>query len=209
MKKHSLLLLVFLGVFRIDPAESIQIKDFVDAARCQIGRTLSYDPSYQAMDYPNGDVPGDRGVCTDVIVRALRDAYDYDLQKLVHEDMKDNFSEYPHIWGASRPDRNIDHRRVPNLQTFFERNGWSLPLTNQVSDFKAGDIVTCTVPPNLPHIMIVSDRLSRRKIPLVIHNVGSGTREENLLLEFELTGHYRINGTESLRPTAPGSRADN
>lgn len=196
MKKYTFLLLVFLFAFFINTAASIQIKDFVEAARSQIGKTRIYDPSYQVIDYPNGDVPIDRGVCTDVIIRALRDAYDYDLQRLVHEDMKHNFSEYPQIWGLTRPDRNIDHRRVPNLQTFFERNGWSLPLSKQLSGYKAGDIVTCIVPPHLPHIMIVSDRTNRKKIPLVIHNIGSGTQEEDLLFEFQLTGHYRIQGIE-------------
>ena len=133
---------------------------------------------------------------TDVIIRALRVAYNYDLQKFVHEDMKHNFSKYPKIWGLKRPDRNIDHRRVPNLITFFHRKGWSLPVSTQVSKFRAGDIVTCIVPPNLPHIMIVSDRVNRNSTPLVIHNIGSGTQEEDLLFEFQITGHYRINGIE-------------
>jgi uncharacterized protein YijF (DUF1287 family) len=122
----------------------------------------------------------------------LRDAYDYDLQKSVHEDMKRSFSDYPQIWGLNRPDKNIDHRRVPNLQTFFKRNGWSLPVSSQRTDFEPGDIVTCIVPPNLPHIMIVSDTLGDDNIPLIIHNIGNGTKEENRLFEFELTGHYRI-----------------
>jgi len=106
--------------------------------------------------------------------------------------MKGNFSKYPQIWGLRQPDKNIDHRRVPNLKTFFKRQGWSVPLSRQVSDFQAGDIVTCIVPPRLPHIMIVSDRVVNRNIPLVIHNIGSGTQEEDLLFEFELTGHFRI-----------------
>lgn len=196
MKKYTILILiVWLAVF-INAAESARIDDFVEAARSQIGKTRIYDPSYLAIAYPNGDVPIDRGVCTDVIIRALRVAYNYDLQKAVHEDMKNNFSKYPQIWGLKQPDRNIDHRRVPNLQTFFERKGWALPLSNQIAEFQAGDIVTCIVPPHLPHIMIVSDRMSRNKIPLVIHNIGSGTQEENLLLEFKLTGHYRIKGIE-------------
>lgn len=196
MKKYSFLIPIILLVVFINAAESIRINDFVEAARGQIGKTLFYDPSYQALNYPNGDVPIDRGVCTDVIIRALRVAYNYDLQQFVHEDMKQNFSKYPKIWGLKRPDRNIDHRRVPNLKTFFQRKGWSLPVSRQVSKFKAGDIVTCTVPPHLPHIMIVSDRVSRNNIPLVIHNIGSGVREEDRLFEFQLTGHYRINGIE-------------
>ena len=176
----------------VNAAESIRIKDFVEAARSQIGKTLFYDPSYQALSYPNGDVPINRGVCTDVIIRALRVAYNYDLQQFVHEDMKHNFSKYPKIWGLKRPDRNIDHRRVPNLKTFFQRQGWSLPVSREISKFKAGDIVTCIVPPHLPHIMVVSDRYNRNNIPLVIHNIGSGAQEEDRLFDFQLTGHYRI-----------------
>jgi uncharacterized protein YijF (DUF1287 family) len=114
--------------------------------------------------------------------------------------MKNHFSEYPQIWGLSRPDKNIDHRRVPNLQTFFERNGWSLPLSTQPSDYKPGDIVTCIVPPNLPHIMIVSDSSNTKNVPLVIHNIGRGTKEENVLFLFEMTGHYRIRGIETVDP---------
>jgi uncharacterized protein YijF (DUF1287 family) len=196
MKKYIFAILIVCLTVSINIAGSFHARDFVEAARNQIGKTLRYDSSYQVIDYPNGDIPIDRGVCTDVIIRALRVAYNYDLQKAVHEDMKNNFSKYPQIWGLKRPDKNIDHRRVPNLQTFFERNGWSISLSNQTSKFKAGDIVTCIVPPELPHIMIVSDRVNRKKIPLVIHNIGTGTREEDLLLEFRLTGHYRIKGID-------------
>ena len=196
MKKYTFLTLIVLLVVFVKAADSSRIKDFVEAARNQIGKTLFYDPSYQTLIYPNGDVPIDRGVCTDVIIRALRVAYNYDLQQFVHEDMKLNFSKYPKLWGLKRPDRNIDHRRVPNLKTFFQRKGWSLPVSKQVSKFRAGDMVTCIVPPHLPHIMIVSDRVNQNKIPLVIHNIGSGTQEEDLLFKFQLTGHYRISGFE-------------
>lgn len=192
MNKFPVIVLVCLLALFANAAESIEITKIVEAARNQIGRTLIYDPSYRALDYPNGDVPRDRGVCTDVIIRALRDAYNYDLQLRVHEDMQKNFSKYPQIWGLNGPDKNIDHRRVPNLKTFFKRQDWSLPVTRQVSGFQAGDIVTCIVPPCLPHIMIVSDRVGRNNVPLVIHNIGSGTQEEDLLFEFEMTGHYRI-----------------
>lgn len=164
----------------------------VSAARAQIGKTTVYDPSYVRLDYPGGDVRIDKGVCTDVVVRALRDALDMDLQKLVHEDMKAAFSEYPKIWGLKKPDPNIDHRRVPNLQRYFQRKGCSITVTKDKRDYVPGDLVTCTVPPNRPHIMIVSDRKSREGIPLVIHNIGRGTKEETRLFEFTLTGHYRI-----------------
>ncbi|MCB1225976.1 MAG: DUF1287 domain-containing protein [Verrucomicrobiales bacterium] len=164
----------------------------VTAARAQVGVTVSYDPAYQTLDYPRGDVPRERGVCTDVVIRALRDALDFDLQKAVHEDMKAHFSAYPKIWGLKKTDRNIDHRRVPNLRTFFERRGWSLPVTQKAADYEAGDLVTCTVPPHLPHIMIVSDRRAADGAPMVLHNIGRGTQEEARLFEFPLTGHYRL-----------------
>lgn len=194
MKKNTLIIVIALVTLFANTAECIQIKDFIEAARKQIGRTLFYDPSYQIIDYPNGDVPIERGVCTDVIIRALRVAYHYDLQEFVHEDMENNFSRYPQIWGLNQPDKNIDHRRVPNLQAFFKRKGWELTLSNHPSEFKPGDIVTCIIPPNLPHIMIVSDRRSKENIPFVIHNIGNGTQEEDRLFEFELNGHYRIKG---------------
>jgi uncharacterized protein len=196
MKKYLLLILIFVFAGFDNIAYCGFDTDFVDAARNQVGRTRLYDPSYQAIGYPNGDVPMHMGVCTDVIIRALRAAYNYDLQKAIHEDMKNNFAEYPKNWGLTRPDKNIDHRRVPNLQTLFKRKGWALAMTKQADKFKPGDIVTCIVPPNLPHIMIVSDRKSRDNIPFVIHNIGSGTQEEDRLFEFELTGHYRIAGIE-------------
>jgi uncharacterized protein YijF (DUF1287 family) len=164
----------------------------VVAARNQIGKTVTYDPSYVALAYPGGDVPIDRGVCTDVVVRALRDSLDMDLQKLVNEDMSSAFSKYPTIWGLKKPDRNIDHRRVPNLKCYFKRKGYSLPVTEDKEDYHPGDLVTCTVPSNRPHIMIVSDRKSNDGIPLAIHNIGAGTREENRLFSFPITGHYRI-----------------
>ncbi|MDG2486440.1 MAG: DUF1287 domain-containing protein [Roseibacillus sp.] len=164
----------------------------VDAARSQIGVTLIYDPAYVALDYPGGDVPRQKGVCTDVVIRALRRGKGMDLQKLVHEDMKSHFMAYPGIWGLRRPDRNIDHRRIPNLRIYFQRKGYLLPVTRKPANYQPGDLITCTVPPNRPHIMIVSDRQDRHGIPLVIHNIGRGTREEGALLSYPHTGHYRI-----------------
>lgn len=168
------------------------IPPHVEAARAQIGITTSYDPAYRALDYPGGDVPQESGVCTDVVIRALRTSRGLDLQKAVHEDMRRHFASYPKIWGLSRTDRNIDHRRVPNLQTYFTRQGWKLPIPEKPEDFQPGDIVTCTVPPHLPHIMIVSDRKTAQGRPLVIHNIGSGTREEDRLADFPITGRYRM-----------------
>lgn len=161
----------------------------VTAARLQIGKTISYDPSYTQLSYPDGDIPIHKGVCTDVVIRALRNAYDMDLQKLVHEDMKSNFSAYPKIWNLKKADKNIDHRRVPNLRTFFKRKGYSLPIKNK--EFIAGDIITCLVG-NLAHIMIVSDKAQDNGTLHIIHNIGSGTKEEDRLHSFKITGHYRI-----------------
>ncbi len=165
--------------------------DLHTEARKQIGVTTIYDPEYVVIKYPGGDISPERGVCTDVIIRALR-GHGIDLQKKVHLDMRSNFSSYPKIWGLKKADKNIDHRRVPNLRTYFTRQGWSLPITRKATDYKAGDIVTNTLPGNLPHIMIVSDRKSEDGTPLVIHNVGSGTQEEDFLFAYPINGHYRV-----------------
>lgn len=173
-------------------ADETDADKVVRAARAQIGVTLSYDGSYQSLDYPNGDVQIEVGVCTDVVIRALRSGWALDLQKRVHQDMKANFSSYPKNWGLKRPDKNIDHRRVSNLKTYFKRMGYQLPVTKDPGDYQAGDLVACTVPPHLPHIMIVSDKKSEDGTPWVIHNIGAGTQEENRLFEFKITGHYRL-----------------
>ena len=166
----------------------------VAAARGQVGKTVRYDPAYVALKYPGGDVPEDRGVCTDVVVRAFRVGWKEDLQKLVHEDMAAHFRAYPKLWGAKRTDRNIDHRRVPNLRRYFERRGWEVKVTAEPGDYLPGDVVTCTVPPSLPHIMVVSDRKTAEGRPLVIHNIGRGAQEEDCLFRYPLTGHYRRAG---------------
>jgi uncharacterized protein YijF (DUF1287 family) len=191
-----LLVLVFSCPANCDSAE-----DLVTAARMQIGKTVSYDPRYQVLDYPGGDVPMDRGVCTDVLIRAMRASLHLDLQKLVHEDMRSNFPKYPRRWGLTQPDKNIDHRRVPNLRTYFQRSGWAREISGKAKDYRPGDIVTCTVPLHRPHIMIVSDKKNRHGVPLVIHNIGAGVREEDRLFDFDITGHYRIAGTEQRDPT--------
>ena len=173
-------------------AHNPQAQHLITEARKQIGVTLIYDSHYQRLDYPEGDIPRERGVCTDVIIRALRDSGWGDLQQKVHEDMRTHFSTYPRNWGLSRPDRNIDHRRVPNLQTYLQRTQISLPVTRNAADYLPGDLVSSLLPGNLPHIMMVSDRHSIGGIPLVIHNIGRGTREENALFTHPLTGHYRL-----------------
>ncbi len=163
----------------------------VTAARKQIGVTVSYDPAYTRLSYPGGDVPASRGVCTDVVIRAFR-TQGMDLQRLVHEDMREHFSKYPQKWSLRAPDRNIDHRRVPNLQTWFAREGWSIAVTDRAEDYRAGDLVTWMLPGNLPHIGIVSDRkMTLRGVPLIVHNIGQGTREDDILFDYKITGHYR------------------
>ncbi|WP_368904718.1 DUF1287 domain-containing protein [Taklimakanibacter lacteus] len=165
----------------------------IAAGIAQIGVTRIYDPAYVRLPYPGGDVAPERGVCTDVIVRAYRKGLKLDLQKLVHEDMRREFSAYPTTWGLKRPDRNIDHRRVPNLQTFFARQGAGLTVTDRPSDFRPGDIITQMLPGNLPHIALVSHFASADgERPLCIHNIGAGARLEDILFSYRLTGHYRF-----------------
>ncbi|ANH05989.1 DUF1287 domain-containing protein [Shinella sp. HZN7] len=183
--------LVLPAGLRAQPAEDGAQK-LVVAARRQIGVTLTYDPAYSRLDYPGGDVPRERGVCTDVIVRAYRDGLAIDLQVLVHEDMRKAFSAYPALWGLKRTDRNIDHRRVPNLQTFLKRAGAALPASRDSADYRPGDIVSQMLPGNLPHIGIVADdRSADGARPLLVHNIGAGARLEDVLFAYPLTGHYR------------------
>lgn len=152
----------------------------IRAARNQIGVTVTYDGAYQSLSYPNGDIDRAKGVCTDVIVRAYRDAFEHDLQQAVHQDMRATFAAYPKIWGLSRPDRNIDHRRVPNLETYLTRQGSKRDLPTDLTELDAGDLLTLRLPRNLPHIALVSDKITQSGMPLIIHNIGAGTREDPL-----------------------------
>ena len=163
----------------------------VAAALEQTRQNVRYDPAYVRIPYPGGDVPADTGVCTDVVIRAFRSALQIDLQKQVHEDMRAHFELYPKNWGLSRPDSNIDHRRVPNLQTFFKRQGAALPVTHETRDYRPGDLITCTVAGRLPHIAIVVPAPDGGPEPWIVHNIGDGPRLEKRLFEFPLTGHYR------------------
>jgi uncharacterized protein YijF (DUF1287 family) len=163
----------------------------IDAARQQIGVTHIYDGSYARIPYPGGDVPLDRGVCTDVLIRAYRKCGS-DLQALVHEDMIKAWGAYPKLWGLSRPDSNIDHRRVPNLSVFFARHGRVLETNAEAKLYLPGDIVTWKLRSGVPHIGIVSDRRSDLGVPLVIHNIGLGTQEEDALFLYSLIGHFRF-----------------
>jgi uncharacterized protein YijF (DUF1287 family) len=174
------------------PAQAQDAAGLVKAARAQVGVTLVYDSKYTSIPYPNGDVPMGRGVCADVVVRAFRQQ-GLDLQRLVHEDMARNFSAYPRTWGLRRPDPNIDHRRVLNLETFLRRRGVALRGSFEPADFRPGDVVSWRLPGNLPHIGIVSDRKAADGSgrPLVIHNVGRGAREEDALFAWPQAGHFR------------------
>jgi uncharacterized protein YijF (DUF1287 family) len=160
------------------------------AARAQLGVTTSYDPSYRRIAFPNGDVPIDTGVCADVVVRALRDI-GIDLQAEVNTDMRAHFSAYPTNWGLAKPDRNIDHRRVPNLRRWFERKGWSLGASTLAADYAPGDVVSWTLGNGRPHIGVVSSRRASGGRPLVIHNIAIGAREEDALFAWTVTGRYR------------------
>ena len=172
----------------------------LDAAKERLSHSVRYDGSYLAIAYPGGDVPDNMGVCTDVIIRSYR-GIGLDLQKLVHEDMKVAFNDYPskRIWGLDSTDRNIDHRRVPNLQTFFKRHGQKLPVTDNPSDYAPGDMVTWMLPGNLPHIGFVSDVYDKQSgHPLIIHNIGAGPQQEDMLFDYPITGHYRYLPQDSL-----------
>jgi uncharacterized protein YijF (DUF1287 family) len=169
-------------------------KELVAAAIAQTSHAVRYDGSYRPIPYPGGDVPADVGVCTDVVIRAYR-AVRVDLQQRVHEDMKGAFSAYPKLWGLSRPDANIDHRRVPNLQTYFRRRGVGIAVTNDPEAYLTGDLVTWMLPGNLPHVGLVTDRRSHDgQRPLIVHNIGAGPRVEDMLFRFPITGHFRYRG---------------
>ena len=170
-------------------------KKLTEAAIERTEHVVRYDGTYRKIGYPNGDVPDDVGVCTDVLIRSYR-KLGIDLQKDVHEDMAEHFDKYPNLWGLSRPDPHIDHRRVPNLQTLFKRKGILLPVTESPNDYVAGDIVTWMLPGNLPHIGIVVElRSGESSKPFIVHNIGSGPAIEDILFDYPITGHYRYYGT--------------
>lgn len=169
---------------------SPQLKLMLEGAIAQAGVTTGYDPAYVALEYPNGDVPEKTGVCSDVVVRAFRKA-GVDLQKEIHEDMQAERSAYPTRWGATVIDKNIDHRRVLNLMTFFTRRGKSLP-TGTDADYQPGDIVSWTLTSGVEHIGIVTNMLSGYgNRYLIVHNIGAGTRIEDVLYSWTIKGHYR------------------
>ena len=186
---RGLILLLLLMPSVLMAQEPAQVSRLLQSAYDQVGKTVSYDPAYTPIAFPGGDVPLDRGVCTDVIVRAYR-GIGVDLQLLVNQDMHAAFGAYPKLWGLARPDSNIDHRRVQNLAVFFKRHGKELPVSGDGRDYKPGDIVTWRLPDGRPHIGLVSDRQSGGT-PLIVHNIGAGAEVEDTLFTYTISGHYR------------------
>jgi uncharacterized protein YijF (DUF1287 family) len=174
-------------------ASSSFYSKLADSAYTLTFQRVSYDPSYFKIPYPNGDVPADKGVCTDVVIRAYRKV-GIDLQKEVHEDMKANFNVYPKIWGLTKTDRNIDHRRVPNLMKFFSRKGKELAITDQAADYKPGHIVCWNLGGATTHIGIVSNHQNKHKTRyMIVHNIGAGQVLEDCLFTYKIIGHYTYN----------------
>ena len=186
-------LLLFLPVYG-QSGEDHFAEELASAALLLTEQEVVYDPGYYAIDYPNGDVPTDRGVCTDVVIRAYR-AMDIDLQQEVHEDMVANFEVYPQIWGLKRPDANIDHRRVPNLMKYFERHGTEKPVTDRAADYLSGDIVCWNLGGAVTHIGIIANSRSQDGLrPMLVHNIGRGQVLEDCLFDFRIIGHYIYQG---------------
>ena len=191
MTKTLLIILVFISTISTVVGQSSFYNRLADSTLTLTKQIVRYDPTYFQLDYPNGDVPQDKGVCTDVVIRAYR-KLGIDLQKEVHEDMKSNFSKYPKNWGLSNPDKNIDHRRVPNLMTFFTRNGTTKPITTNSKDYLPGDIVCWNLGGSVTHIgIVVKKKSADGQRHLIVHNIGAGQVIEDCLFNFKIIGHYR------------------
>ena len=192
MSKRLTLLFAILFLFFPSFAQSPKTIQLSDAAIALTNQKVTYVPAYVKLTYPNGDVPANTGVCTDVVIRAYRNAFKIDLQKEVHEDMKSNFSLYPKNWGQKGTDRNIDHRRVYNLMVFFKRKGVEKTISKKAEDYKPGDLVCWILPKNLAHIGIVTNQKSADgKRYLIVHNVGAGQVLEDILFAWKIIGHYQ------------------
>lgn len=192
MKVVYILILSVL-FFSFYPTENDFQQKLSDAALQLTKDAITYDPAYVSIKYPNGDVPKNKGVCTDVVIRAYR-KLGIDLQKEVHEDMKANFSAYPNLkkWGLKTTDTNIDHRRVPNLEVFFRRKGTQLAVSDNAKDYKTGELVTWMINDKLPHIGIVTNKKSPDgKRPMIVHNVGAGQVLEDCLFDYTIVGHFK------------------
>ena len=192
--KHLLIVCFLLIILKESKSQTAFKTRLSDSTLTLTKQSVIYDPSYFRLDYPNGDVPSDRGVCTDVVIRAYRKV-GIDLQQLVHEDMKSNFEKYPKNWGLSQPDKNIDHRRVPNLMTYFSRFGKVLPISQNGSDYKPGEIVCWKLGGGITHIgLVVNKKSADKKRYLIVHNIGSGQVVADCLFDFKITGHYEFTG---------------
>lgn len=177
--------------FKVVSIKSPKLRAVIDSAIEQTHITTSYDSAYVRIPYPDGDVPSNTGVCSDVVVRAFRKA-GVDLQVKVHEDMSAHFSAYPHQWGLTIPDPSIDHRRVPNLMTYFKRQGKAITITQNALDYHPGDVVAWDFGSGKTHIGLISDRQdSKTNRFLIVHNAGLGTRLEDRLFDWPIIGHYR------------------
>lgn len=184
-------MLTFLLTVHSSFGQSTFFDTLADSTLTLTRQKVSYDPSYFSIAYPGGDVPANKGVCTDVVVRAYRKV-GIDLQKAVHEDMVANFSKYPKIWGLTKTDKNIDHRRVPNLMTFFSRQGTAIPVTARAGDYRPGDIVCWSLGGAVTHIgVMVKQRSADGQRNMVVHNIGAGQVLEDMLFKFDIIGHYR------------------
>jgi len=190
--KHFLLSIgILFGAINFAFGQVSFYEKLADSAFVLTKQKVTYDATYFNITYPNGDVPSDRGVCTDVVIRAYR-KLGIDLQKEVHEDMKANFDKYPKQWGLKRPDSNIDHRRVPNLMTFFSRHGVVKTITTTPEDYKPGDIVCWNLGGGITHIGIVANKKSTdNKRYLIVHNIGGGQVLADCLFEYKIIGHYQ------------------
>lgn len=191
MNRLFFIILLFCFHLCISQSETQQLT-LSDSALELTKQNVTYDPSYFSIAYPNGDVPSGKGVCTDVVIRAYR-ALGIDLQKEVHEDMKAHFNLYPKLWGLKTTDKNIDHRRVPNLMTYFKRQGAEKPITQNPHDYMPGDIVCWNLGGAITHIGIVVNKKSKDgKRYLIVHNIGSGQVLEDCLFDYKIIGHYRL-----------------
>lgn len=186
----SLAILSFIAFGILNAQTDFQLS-LATAAEHLTADDVVYNGAYFSMDYPMGDVPAQYGVCTDVVIRAYRKV-GIDLQERIHEDMKAHFSSYPQLWGLKNTDTNIDHRRVPNIRRFMERQSADLTVTQTASNYQPGDIVSWVLPNNLTHIGLVSKtKTTDGKRYLMVHNIGAGQVLEDCLFDFKITGHYR------------------
>lgn len=189
MKEFSSAILFFISVIAF--GQELLVENLSEAALALTKQKVKYDPTYFSIEYPNGDIPSDKGVCSDVIIRAYR-MIGIDLQKEVHEDMKLNFNVYPKNWGLKTTDKNIDHRRVPNLMKFFERKGVVKIKSRKPEDYQSGDIICWNLSGGKTHIgIVISKKSVDGKRNLIVHNIGAGQVAEDCLFKFEITGHYR------------------